>query len=54
MTDTTRAAKPPPQGLARTSASDRPLRDRSYTCVLSGHGNGPASTADIVKVGVHS
>ncbi len=30
------------------------VADRSYTCVLSGLGNGPASSANIVKVAVHS
>jgi hypothetical protein len=28
--------------------------DRSYTCVLSGLGNGPARTADTVNVALHS
>lgn len=30
------------------------VSDRSYTCVVSGLGNGPASTANTVKVAVHS
>jgi hypothetical protein len=30
------------------------VSDRSDTCVLSGLGNGPASTANVVKVAVHS
>ncbi len=30
------------------------VADRSYTCVLSGLGNGPASSANIVNVAVHS